>query len=42
MNSVDLVEISEKITNSHYKNVIVFGNEQIDRSPCETGTIKGC
>jgi len=38
INSVDLVEISEKITNSHYKNVVVFGNEQIDRSPCGTGT----
>lgn len=36
--SVDLVEISEKITNSHYKNVVVFGNDQIDRSPCGTGT----
>lgn len=36
--SVDLVEFSEKITNDHYKNVVVFGNEQIDRSPCGTGT----
>lgn len=36
--SVDLVEISEKLTNNHYKNVVVFGNEQIDRSPCGTGT----
>jgi len=36
--SVDLVEISEKIADNHFKNVVVFGNEQIDRSPCGTGT----
>lgn len=36
--TVDLVEISEKIKDGHYKNVVVFGNEQIDRSPCGTGT----
>ena len=38
INSVDLVEISEKLGDNHFKNVVVFGNEQIDRSPCGTGT----
>lgn len=36
--TVDLVEISEKIADKHYRNVVVFGNGQIDRSPCGTGT----
>lgn len=38
INTIDLIEISEKISPSHYKNVVVFGNNQIDRSPCGTGT----
>lgn len=36
--TVDLVEFSEKVKNDHYRNVVIFGNEQIDRSPCGTGT----
>lgn len=36
--TVDLVEFSEKIDKDHYRNVVIFGNEQIDRSPCGTGT----
>lgn len=36
--TVDLVEITEKIDENHYKNVVVFGDGQIDRSPCGTGT----
>ncbi|MEX3712260.1 proline racemase family protein [Cytobacillus horneckiae] len=36
--TVDLVEFSLKKNKYHYKNVVVFGNGQIDRSPCGTGT----
>lgn len=36
--TVDLIEITEKKAENHYKNVVVFGNGQIDRSPCGTGT----
>lgn len=36
--TVDLIEITDKITDNHYKNVVVFGDGQIDRSPCGTGT----
>lgn len=35
--TVDLVEFYEK-TDKGYKNVVIFGNGQIDRSPCGTGT----
>lgn len=38
INTVDLIEISNKLGSNHYKNVVVFGNGQIDRSPCGTGT----
>lgn len=38
INSVDLIEISKKISDYHYKNVVIFGEGQIDRSPCGTGT----
>ncbi|HJB78072.1 MAG TPA: proline racemase family protein [Candidatus Nosocomiicoccus stercorigallinarum] len=38
INTVDLVEISEKLSYNHYKNVVIFGNNQVDRSPCGTGT----
>src|SRR5699024_2956991 len=38
INTVDLVEISEKLSYNHYKNVVIFGNSQVDRSPCGTGT----
>lgn len=38
INTVDLIEISKKVTNNHYRNVVVFGDGQIDRSPCGTGT----
>lgn len=36
--TVDLVEITEQLDSNHYKNVVVFGDGQIDRSPCGTGT----
>lgn len=36
--TVDLIEITDKISDNHYKNVVVFGDGQIDRSPCGTGT----
>ncbi len=35
---IDLVEFSEKRGENHYRNVVVFGNGQIDRSACGTGT----
>lgn len=38
INTVDLVEFSEKIDDNNYRNVVVFGGGQIDRSPCGTGT----
>lgn len=38
INSIDLVEFSLKVKNNHYKNTVVFGDGQIDRSPCGTGT----
>lgn len=40
INTVDLVEIFDKPTNSeaNLKNVVIFGQGQIDRSPCGTGT----
>lgn len=40
INKVDLVEIYDKPTNpkANYKNVVVFGKNQFDRSPCGTGT----
>lgn len=36
--SIDLIEISRPIDERHYKNVVIFGDGQIDRSPCGTGT----
>jgi proline racemase len=38
--SVDLVEIYDEPTHpeANYKNVVVFGDGQADRSPCGTGT----
>ncbi len=38
--TVDLVEIYDDATNetANYKNVVVFGAGQLDRSPCGTGT----
>ena len=40
INKVDLVEIYDKSTNpkADYKNVVIFGKNQFDRSPCGTGT----
>lgn len=40
INTVDLVEIYEKPKNENenYKNVVIFGAGQVDRSPCGTGT----
>ncbi|MBE1553943.1 proline racemase family protein [Sporosarcina limicola] len=38
INTIDLVEFSLKVGNNHYKNTVVFGDGQIDRSPCGTGT----
>ena len=38
--TIDLVEIYDKPTHpkAHLKNVVVFGQGQLDRSPCGTGT----
>ena len=38
--TVDLVEIYEKPKKDgdNYKNVVIFGADQVDRSPCGTGT----
>ncbi|MCC5909143.1 MAG: proline racemase [Clostridiaceae bacterium] len=40
INSVDLVEIYDEASHpeADYKNVVVFGQGQLDRSPCGTGT----
>lgn len=40
INTVDLVEIYDKAVHreADYKNVVIFGNGQMDRSPCGTGT----
>lgn len=40
INKVDLVEIYDEPSNekANYKNVVVFGKNQFDRSPCGTGT----
>jgi proline racemase len=40
LRSVDLVEIHEEVKGSkvHGRNVVVFGEGQVDRSPCGTGT----
>ena len=40
INKVDLVEFYDEATHvdAHYKNVVVFGQGQVDRSPCGTGT----
>jgi len=35
---IDLVEIYKRIKDNHFKNIVVFGNGQFDRSPCGTGT----
>ncbi|MFJ5769397.1 proline racemase family protein [Psychrobacillus sp. NPDC093180] len=38
INTIDLVEFSLELGKNHYKNTVVFGDGQIDRSPCGTGT----
>lgn len=40
LRSVDLVEIHHEVkgSNVHGRNVVVFGEGQVDRSPCGTGT----
>lgn len=40
INTVDLVEIYDEPTHpdATYKNVVIFGQKQMDRSPCGTGT----
>ena len=40
INTVDLVEIYDKPSSNeaNYKNIVVFGQGQFDRSPCGTGT----
>ncbi|RSK55658.1 proline racemase family protein [Bacillus canaveralius] len=40
INSIDLIEFSLKSEkqNIDYRNTVIFGNGQIDRSPCGTGT----
>lgn len=32
------LSLSSNATSVHYRNVVVFGDEQLDRSPCGTGT----
>lgn len=36
--TIDLVEFSLELGRNYYRNAVVFGNGQIDRSPCGTGT----
>lgn len=40
INTIDLIEIYDEPSNekANYKNVVVFGQGQFDRSPCGTGT----
>ena len=40
INTVDLIEIYDEPTHPEatYKNVVIFGQGQVDRSPCGTGT----
>lgn len=40
IDTVDLVEIYDEPTHpeANYKNVVIFGQGQVDRSPCGTGT----
>ncbi|GHH99673.1 proline racemase family protein [Neobacillus kokaensis] len=38
INTIDLVEFSLKLGKNYYRNTVVFGDGQIDRSPCGTGT----
>lgn len=40
INTVDLIEIYDDPTHpeANYKNVVIFGQGQVDRSPCGTGT----
>ncbi|WP_017728840.1 proline racemase family protein [Halalkalibacterium ligniniphilum] len=40
INSIELIEFSKKKNEKegYYRNVVIFGNGQIDRSPCGTGT----
>ena len=38
INTVDLVEFSLKKSSNHYRNTVIFGDGQVDRSPCGTGT----
>ncbi|MEW9668129.1 proline racemase family protein [Ammoniphilus sp. 3BR4] len=40
INKIDLIEFSLPSVKPgvHYRNVVVFGNGQLDRSPCGTGT----
>jgi proline racemase/trans-L-3-hydroxyproline dehydratase len=38
INKIDLVEFSLKLDKNYYRNTVVFGDGQIDRSPCGTGT----
>ncbi|MFY2253453.1 MULTISPECIES: proline racemase family protein [Priestia] len=38
INTIDLVEFSLELNKNYYKNIVIFGDGQIDRSPCGTGT----
>ena len=38
IDKVDLVEFSLQVGDGHYKNAVIFGDGQLDRSPCGTGT----
>jgi len=35
---IGLIKFSKKINRTHYKSLVVFGNRQVDRSPCGTGS----
>ncbi len=36
--NVGLVEIYQEVEDNHFKNIVIFGDGQVDRSPCGTGT----
>lgn len=38
INTIDLVEFSMEVEKNHFRNTVVFGDGQVDRSPCGTGT----
>ncbi|WP_025785887.1 proline racemase family protein [Sporosarcina sp. D27] len=38
INTIDLVEFTMEVKKNHFRNTVVFGDGQVDRSPCGTGT----